>query len=746
MPFSRYMSERLGRADISPQGPHIAGSHVPLTIVFTAGAVGIDDSGALKFSWRTASDSGKPQFTDPRAPNYTTAYATNGAKLHIEYNRNNIRPWVNTIFIRLIGGFLREGDQIIVKIGDPAHGSPGYRLQTCCDDDFQFKTFVDAFATYDFVPIDQSPVLKLVPGAPARWKAYLPTLRRMNDTFRLVIVPEDRWGNPTDQADQTIMLSANMPVAGLPERVIFNKGDGPHVIEGLKVGASGVFEINLLRPDGSLLGASNPLRLAEDTPMLHYWGDLHGQSNETVGTNTVHQYFAFARDRAFLDMVAHQGNDFQIDDKLWSTINELTKEYDVPGRFVALPAYEWSGNTGMGGDHNVYYRTEGRPIYRSSKVLLETETKDPVCLNVNDLFTALQKEDAVVLAHVGGRHADISVGHDGRIEQSVEIHSCWGTFEWILHDAFDLGYRTGLVCHSDDHKGRPGAAYPGASTFGAIGGLTCYIMPGLDRDHLFDALRARRHYGTTGTRLYLDVKAHFEQDAQSFETDPALGATRVRAVKTAEMGEIVRTDESSIELAVEINGSAPIERVTIFNGKSPVAVRRGFDRNALGKRIRILWEGAEYRGRAREVYWRGHCRLEGNRFLSTKSFNLFNVDKPLCVADDGSRVEFDSVTTGNLAGFDLWLESGATGELIFASSVIDARLPIAEIGLQDRGFDAGGLGKQLRIFRLPDVNDARSLSFRQRIALKKSADNPIYVRVTQEDGHQAWSSPIYLIP
>jgi hypothetical protein len=24
-------------------------------------------------------------------------------------------------------------------------------------------------------------------------------------------------------------------------------------------------------------------------------------------------------------------------------------------------------------------------------------------------------------------------------------------------------------------------------------------------------------------------------------------------------------------------------------------------------------------------------------------------------------------------------------------------------------------------------------------------DVPVYVRVTQEDGHQAWSSPIYLI-
>ena len=93
----------------------------------------------------------------------------------------------------------------------------------------------------------------------------------------------------------------------------------------------------------------------------------------------------------------------------------------------------------------------------------------------------------------------------GKLERAVEVHSTWGTFEWLLHDAFERGYRVGVVCHSDDHKGRPGATRPGASTFGAIGGITCYLMPELTRDALFAALRARRHYGTTGTRIFIDL-------------------------------------------------------------------------------------------------------------------------------------------------------------------------------------------------------------------------------------------------
>ena len=92
MPFSSYMSDRLGRAEISPQGPFVAGSHVSLTITYTAGYFGIDDTGALKFSWRTASDSSKPQFTDPKSPNYTTAYATNGAKLEVSTTATTSGP------------------------------------------------------------------------------------------------------------------------------------------------------------------------------------------------------------------------------------------------------------------------------------------------------------------------------------------------------------------------------------------------------------------------------------------------------------------------------------------------------------------------------------------------------------------------------------------------------------------------------------------------------------------------------
>ncbi len=744
MPFSSYMQGRLGRATIEPAGDHEAGSHASLTLTYTAGVFGIDDSGAIKISWRTLSDAAKPQFDRPDAPDYSTAVASNGARLALEVNRNNIRPWVNTLLIRLARGFLRAGERIVVRLGDRSRGAPGLRLQTACETAFTFKVFVDAFATYDFVELPQSPTIRLVPGPVATWRALLPTLRRTGEPFRLALVALDRWGNPTDRARAPLRLRANLPVEGLPERVTFAPGEGPRCLDGLRVAAPGDLWIELCTAEDLPLARSNPLRIAARADLLPYWGDLHGQSQETVGTNSAADCFAFARDQAFLDIVGHQGNDFQIEDDLWAEINRLTATFDQSGKLVAVPGYEWSGNTGMGGDRNVFFAREGRPIRRSSSVLLRGDSGTDVH-TAGALFEALADEDAVVIAHVGGRYADLAAAHAGKLERAVEVHSCWGTFEWLLHDAFRLGRRVGLVCHSDDHKGRPGLAYPGASTFGAIGGLTCYLMPRLDRPALFETLRNRRCYGTTGARLHLEIRARFAGGALRFANDPGLGPTEPAPAEAVTMGDILRTDAREASLEVEALGSAPIERIVLLNGLEPVATVRGYAEADLGARIRVVFEGAEDRGRGHEVFWRGRVSLAGNRFTRAQAVNFFNVDRPLRTALDGRRLDFDSVTTGNFAGFDLWLEDPDAGELTFSTSIIERTVRIAEIGLEDLVFEAGGLGRRLRLFRLPEINPIWRLRFTRQVPLRPGVDNPLYVRLTQEDGHQAWSSPIYVI-
>src|SRR5436190_7591794 len=735
----------MGRITLAAAGPFAAGAHEELTLVYTACTFGIDDTGMVKISWRTTSDMSKPQFDKPGAANFTTVEASNGAKLEVWFDRLNIRPYANTLLIRVGRGYLRAGDTRTVRMGDRRQGSPGYRLQTNCEARVELRTSVDAFATYEFTELPEQPAFALVPGKAAHWKAIWPSLAVAGEPFRLAIVAEDAWGNPTADAEQTLSLVPSRPVRGLPQRVTVTRGGGPRVYDNLVVDTPSDLELRLLA-GGEELARANPLRVTAAAPLRRYWGDLHGQSGETIGMGTAESYFCYARDLAFLDIVGHQGNDFQITDAFWAELNRLTAAFDAPGRFVCLPGYEWSGNTGMGGDRNVFFRREGRPIRRSSHILVEGQTSSRAVYTADELFRALAGEDAVVIAHVGGRYADIKRAHDGRLERSVEVHSTWGTFEWLLHDAFEQGYRVGVVCHSDDHKGRPGATRPGASTFGAIGGLTCYFMAELTRDALFEALRRRHHYGTTGTRLFLDLRGSFAQPVTSFSEDQQLTSSPVASlVHEAMMGDIIRPGSVAMRLTAEVIGTAPLERVDVLHGSEVVQTARPYGSSQLGRRVRVLWQGAEYRGRGRETHWQGKLVVDGNRFTRFCAVNFLNPERRIVETTAGSALAWSSVTTGNLAGIDLWLAEPRRGMLRLETNVVSGEVDLNALADDAAVLEGGGLSRRISIYRLPEDDWSRHVTLDHTVAFKGGVDLTVYVRVTQSDGHQAWSSPIYLI-
>src|SRR5260370_3238780 len=113
----------------------------------------------MKVSWGTPWDLSKPQFNKPDAPNFTTVEASNGAKLDVWFDRLNIRPYANTLLIRVGRGYLRAGDTLTIRLGDCRQGSPGFRLQTNCEERARLRTSVDAFAPYESTEHPTPPAL-----------------------------------------------------------------------------------------------------------------------------------------------------------------------------------------------------------------------------------------------------------------------------------------------------------------------------------------------------------------------------------------------------------------------------------------------------------------------------------------------------------------------------------------------------------------------------------------------------------
>ena len=745
--YSDYMRPDIGTARIDPATPIIAGQFASLALTYTAGRFGVDDTGGFIAAIRTVTDMAHPQFKDSSAPNYCSVEASNGAVLEVSYDvKATMRPWDRTIRVRVVRGFLRPGETITLRLGDTRGGSPGIRMQTFVEPKFTFRVLADPFATLNWVEVPEHPTLAVIPGPPALWKAIIPTLRGVGETFALGLKAEDVWGNPTGEVSGTLRLAAEGALARLPESVALVPGQRAVRIEGLVATAPGIVRITVHDAAGVLLCQSNPMRIEAAPALKHFWADLHGQSGETIGTNPAADYVRFARDLAFLDVMSHQGNDFQITKQFWTHLNALAAEADAPGKFVFLPGWEWSGNTALGGDRNVIYLHQDETIHRSCHILVEdlSDASDDAH-HVSELFAKLKGREAIVLAHVGGRYADLSVGHDATLEPSVEVHSDWGTFEWLLADAFAIGARVGIVAGSDGHKGRPGASHPGAGIFGAYGGLTCLLLPRLDRAEVFAALRARRHFCTTGSRMAIAASASWAQEAELFDADPATGAAPTARGRQAMIGGIVQGAGRTAHFSLDVLAPAGIERIELRDRMQVLEIFRPYTQAELGGRIRIIVEGSEYRGRGRQTFWDGTAELEGNAFTSIMPVNYYNRDK-VCVLESPTRVRFNAVTTGGFMGFEARLADPRAGVLSIRTTHANAEITLADVGLADVVLEAGGLARRVRVFRLPDADPPSQVTLKRDLPLAADRDSALYAAITTLDGHRAWTSPIHFIP
>lgn len=705
--------ELYGWAQISPEDDVVAGSSGTWQITYHAGFYGIDDGGVLKISWRFASDWSPPQFADPEAPNYATVTTTGPATLTPVFERRRyVRPFMQSITMQVSDDSLREGDTVTVTLGA---GPDGSRVQTFCEDKFVFQVAVDWCGTGLFEEVP-SPAISIVSGEPHKLVMLGPSETTRDETTWVGVKAEDVWGNPCVGYRGEVWLDGH-GVEGLPERYAFAEADrGVRRFEGLKPYREGVYRISALDKENDFFAESNALVcVAKRREVKPFWGDLHGQSAETIGTNTVDSYFKFAKDASLLDFAGHQGNDFQITKEIWEEIKKQINLINEDGRFTALVGYEWSGNTPVGGDHNVYYPGDDGDLYRSSHVLIEDKSDmDTDCKHITDLYDRLKGQDVMLVPHVGGRYANLQ-WHNAGLECVMEVCSAWGEFEWFLFDALEKGYKVGFTAGSDDHKGRPGASHPGSGAFGIYGGYACVFAKELTRKGLWEALKARRCYGTNGRRILVD----FHVDGQ-------------------QMGSEIDVD-APIEAGVVVCGTAPVEKVDVFRGTEivytyPEEIPREENR------VRIAWSGQRILARNRLVRWDGGVRVEGGRILGAEGF-AFDTASEGIQSHSETEVTWTSVTTGDADGVILTLDGDAT--LHFDTPVLSRTVSVKDLNREPLVIDAGGVDMQVVFEKMPS-GIGHDVAFRYREEKVVPGCQPYWIRVTQIDGGKAWVSPVYV--
>ena len=160
-----------------------------------------------------------------------------------------------------------------------------------------------------------------------------------------------------------------MAVEGLPATFTMKRGEPSKSIEGLSVAERGDLLIDVVDASGRSSAAVIRCASLSHPALKSYWCDLHGQSEETIGTNSARELIEFARDKAFLDGMSHQGNDFQITTPFWNELNVLTAEYNKPTEFHHLSGLRMVGQHRLGRrpQRDVYARRPADPSFEVTR-------------------------------------------------------------------------------------------------------------------------------------------------------------------------------------------------------------------------------------------------------------------------------------------------------------------------------------------------------------------------------------------
>jgi len=194
-------------------------------------------------------------------------------------------------------------------------------------------------------------------------------------------------------------------------------------------------------------------------------------------------------------------------------------------------------------------------------------------------------------------------------------------------------------------------------------------------------------------------------------------------------------------------GTGPLERVDVFRGLERLRTISPYTAASYegSSRYRIAWAGSRVRGRDRLTRWDGSLELSAGRILAAEPWAMDNPEKGITARSE-RRIAWVSNTTGDDDGVDVTLDAPADTVLRFRTPVLDLDVTLGDLADgATRVVPAGGVDLRAFMRRLPARDLTRELSFDVTDpAPPGGACHAYWIRVTQEDGAQAWTSPVYL--
>lgn len=247
-----------------------------------------------------------------------------------------------------------------------------------------------------------------------------------------------------------------------------------------------------------------------------FWGDFHDHTDISVcnrrGNPPGHDLFANVRDIEKLDFCALTDHGYNFDGPQWAFNGELTRNNHDPGRFVTFLGEEWTSSKNPPAGGGVMNRYGHRNLIFLDPYHAKFYDSFDGDVSPAELWKELQGHEFICIPHQladwkgkGKGNPPTDWGYvDEKLQPVAEIFQARQSYEYLgcprqsqtgapfkgnyLQDAWAKGIIIGVIA-SPDHGGGNGKVGVWAEE--------------LTRESIFEAVRARHTFGTSGAKMSL---------------------------------------------------------------------------------------------------------------------------------------------------------------------------------------------------------------------------------------------------
>lgn len=466
---------------------------------------------------------------------------------------------------------LKAGETFTIFMGSPLkEANSGNCSQKMVQRRRSFNLFIDPKGKTDF---KEHEVFNIdVRGNKlTQIRVLSPSLVARNKRFDVIVRFEDEFGNLTNNAPEGTLIE--LSYENLRENLnwkLFVPETGFINLPNLYFNEPNVYKIQLKNLKTGETFFSAPIKCLPESEVSLYWGLLHGESEKFDATENIEPCLRHLRDEKGLQFYA--SSPFESAEETpadaWKLISQHLSEFNEDSRFTTFLGFQFVGEGKEEGVCQILYAKEGKPILRK---------KDAKTNSLKKLYKSVSSKDLIAIPSftmAKGFETDFSA-FDPEFERVVEIYNAWGSSECLakegnlkpIHASSKSGVaeselgsvvnalrkncRFGFVAGGLDDRGIYSGLYDSNQTQ-YTPGLTAILAASQTREALFEALKKRSCYATTGARIILGfaIAGASMGSELSVKSKPGLALNR--------------------HISGYVAGTTPVKEVTILRNGTPL--------------------------------------------------------------------------------------------------------------------------------------------------------------------------------